>query len=290
MRGEEPAVDEAEVAQLQRADVRQVLRRVGLDDHERVRRPRGLVHGRGRRRVMDDGDGDVRRRNEVVLVLAVRGIPDDEAVKLRAEDVLQVAFVREQVVVAREAERDELFRRDVKFIAVHGVKKRGLTQRPVGRRVAEIVVVHALERAAVRQVQMHGLRPELLDLAVAVHDGSGAGAQPEQPQQRPFSLRAGKGHVLFMHVPESGRIRHDPHEPVPVVPALGQQRPVQGAGIVAEGRRALEQDDRLAGQQVHQPHEQTFQALFHFLSTFRTMPPTRAFSYPFMDSSHTEAQ
>ena len=93
-----------------------------------------------------------------------------------------------------------------------------------------------------------------------------------------------------MHVPENGRIRHDPHEPVPVVPALGQQRPVQGTGVVAKGRRALEQDDRLAGQQVHQPHEQTFQALFHFLSTFRTIPPTRAFSYPFMDSSHTEAQ
>jgi len=93
-----------------------------------------------------------------------------------------------------------------------------------------------------------------------------------------------------MYVPKSGRIRHDPHEPVSVVPALGQQRPVQGAGVVTEGRRALEQDDRLAGQQAQQPHEQTFQALFHFLSTFRTMPPTRAFSYPFMDSSHTEAQ
>ena len=290
VRGKEPVVDEAEVAQLQRADVREVLRRVGLDDHERVCRPRSLVHGCGRRRVMDDGDGDVRRRDEVVLVLPVRGIPDDEAVKLRAEDVLQVAFVREQVVVAREAERDELFQRDVEFVAVHRVEKRGLTQRPVGRRVAEIVVVHALERTAVRQIQVHGLRPELLDLAVAVHDGGGAGAQPEQPQQRPFPLRAGKGHVLFVHVPESGRIRHDPHEPVPVVPALGQQRPVQGAGVVTEGRRALEQDDRLAGQQAQQPHEQAFQALFHFLSTFRTMPPTRAFSYPFMDSSHTEAQ
>ena len=223
-------------------------------------------------------------------MLAVCGIPDDEAVELRAEDVLQIAFVCEQVIIAREAERDELFRRDVKFIAVHRVEKRGLTQRPVGRRVAEIVVVHALERTAVRQVQVHGLRPELLELTVAVHDGGGAGAQPEQPQQCPFSLRAGKGHVLFVHVPESCRIRHDPHEPVPVVPALGQQRPVQGAGVVAEGRRALEQDDRLAGQQAQQPHEQAFQALFHFLSTFRTIPPTRAFSYPFMDSSHTEAQ
>ncbi len=122
MRGKEPVVDEAEVAQLQRADVREVLRRVGLDDHERVRRPRGLVHGRGRRRVMDDGDRDVRRRNEVVLVLAVCGIPDDEAVKLRAEDVLQVAFLREQLIVAREAERDELVLRDVEFIAVDSVK------------------------------------------------------------------------------------------------------------------------------------------------------------------------
>ena len=103
VRGKEPVVDEAEVAQLQRADVREVLRRVGFDDHERVRRPRGLVHGRGRRRVMDDGNRDVRRRNEVVLVLAVCGIPDDEAVELRAEDVLQIAFVREQVIIAREA-------------------------------------------------------------------------------------------------------------------------------------------------------------------------------------------
>ncbi len=137
---------------------------------------------------------------------------------------------------------------------------------------------------------MHGLRPELLELAVAVHDGGGAGAQAKQPQPRPCSLRAGKGHVLFLHVPEGRRIRHDPHEQVPVVPALRQQRPVQGAGVVAEGRRTLEQDDRPAGQQVQQPHEQMFQALFHFLSTFRTMPPTRAFSYPFMDSSHTEAQ
>ena len=141
-----------------------------------------------------------------------------------------------------------------------------------------------------RQVQVHGLRPELLDLAVAVHDGGSAGAQRKQAQPRPFPPRAGKGHVLFVHVPESRRIRHDPHEPVPVVPALGQQLTIQGAGVVAEGRRALEQDDRLAGQQVQQPHEQAFQALFHFLSTFRTMPPTRAFSYPFMLSSHTEAQ
>ena len=109
-----------------------------------------------------------------------------------------------------------------------------------------------------RQVQVHGLRPERLDLAVAVHDGGGAGAQPEQPQQRPFSLRADKADVLFMHVPECRRIRHDPHEPVPVVPALGQQRPVQGAGIVAKRRRALKQDDRLAGQQAQQMHKQAF--------------------------------
>ena len=258
VRGEEPVVDEAQVAQLQCADVREILRRVGLDDHERARLPCCGIYGLGCCRVVDDGDGDVRRCDEVVFVLAVGGIPDDEAVKLRAEDVLQVAFVREQVIVAREAERDELFRWDVKFIAVHGVKKRGLTQRPVGRRVAEIVVVHALERAAVRQVQVHGLRPERLDLAVAVHDGGGAGAQRKQAHQRPFAMRADKADVLFVHVPEYRRIRNDPYEPVPVVPALGQQLTIQGAGVVAEGRRTLEQDDRFAGQQTQQMHKQAF--------------------------------
>ena len=238
--------------------MREILRRVGLDDHERACLPCCRVYGLGRRRVVDDGDGDVRRCDEVVFVLAVGGIPDDEAVKLRAEDVLQVAFLREQLIVAREAERDELVLRDVKFIAVDSVKKRRLAQRPVGRRVAEIVVVHALERASVRQIQVHGLRPERLDLAVAVHDGGGAGAQRKQAHQRPFAMRADKADVFFVHVPECGRIRHDPYEPVPVVPALGQQLTIQGAGVVAEGRRTLEQDDRLAGQQTQQMHKQAF--------------------------------
>lgn len=103
-------------------------------------------------------------------------------------------------------------------------------------------------------------------------------------------MRADKADVLFVHVPESCRIRNDPYEPVPVVPALGQQLTIQGAGVVTEGRRTLKQDDRFAGQQTQQMHKQAFQALFHFLSTFRTMPPTSAFSYPFMLSSHTEAQ
>ena len=71
-------------------------------------------------------------------------------------------------------------------------------------------------------------------------------------------MRADKADVLFMHVPESGRIRHDPYEPVSVVPALGQQLPIQGAGVVAEGRRTLKQDDRLAGQQTQQMHKQAF--------------------------------
>ena len=109
-----------------------------------------------------------------------------------------------------------------------------------------------------RQVQVHGLRPERLDLAVAVHDGSGAGAQRKQAHQRPFAMRADKADVLFVHVPECRRIRHDPYEPVPVVPALGQQLTIQGAGVVAEGRRTLEQDNRLAGQQTQQMHKQAF--------------------------------
>ena len=97
--------------------MREILRRVGLDDHERACLPCCRVYGLGRRRVVDDGDGDARRCDEVVFVLAVGGIPDDEAVKLRAEDVLQVAFLREQLIVAREAERDELVLRDVEFTA-----------------------------------------------------------------------------------------------------------------------------------------------------------------------------
>ena len=107
-----------------------------------------------------------------------------------------------------------------------------------------------------RQVQVHGLRPERLELTVAVHDGGGAGAQRKQAHERPFAMRADKADVLFVHVPESCRIRHDPYEPVSVVPALCQQLTIQGTGVVAEGRRTLEQDDRFAGQQTQQMHEQ----------------------------------